>query len=213
MFQKLCKAQRDWDELVDTELNQEWLSTLSDLRPGGRVSLKRCHAEGLGRNEVKSLQLHCFADASEKAYRAVVYMRVEYESRVECEIVTSKTRVTLLNKKTIPRLELLSNLTASTLVNSVSQPLETVVKVNVVNWTDSMISLWWIRNTEEEYLTELRVHHNCNSSNRKLAIKVGDVICVYKNKAPRQLCGMGVVKSLITGRDGYHRGAVVRVRS
>ena len=122
--------------------------------------------------------------------------------------MTSKTRVSLLNKKTIPRLELLSNLTASRLVNSVSQPLETVVKVNVVNWTDSMI-----RNTEEEYLTELRVHHNCNSSNRKLAIKVGDVICVYKNKAPRQLCGMGVVRSLITGRDGYHRGAVVRVRS
>ena len=213
MFQKLCKAQRDWDELVDTELNQEWLSTLSDLRLAGRVSFKRCYAEGLGGNEVKSLQLHCFADASEKAYRAVVYMRVEYEPRVECEIVTSKTRVTLLNKKTIPRLELLSNLTTSRLVKSVSQPLENVVKVNVVNWTDSMISLWWIRNTEEEYLTELRVHHNCNSNNRKLAIKVGDVICVYKNKAPRQLCGMGVVRSLITGRDGYHRGAVVRVRS
>ena len=213
MFQKLCKVQRDWDELVDTELNQEWLSTLSDLRPGGRVSLKWCHAEGLDRNEVKSLQLHCFADASERAYRAVVYMRVEYESRVECEIVTSKTRVTPLNEKTIPRLELLSNPTASRLVKSMSQPLENVVKVNVVNWTDSMISLWWIRNTEEEYLTELRVHHNCNSSNRKLAIKVGDVICVYKNKAPRQLCGIGVVKSLITGRDGYHRGAVVRVRS
>ena len=63
---------------MDTELNQEWWSTLSDLRPGGRVSLKMCYAEGLGRNEVKSPQLHCFADASEKAYRAVVYMRVEY---------------------------------------------------------------------------------------------------------------------------------------
>ena len=24
MFQNLCKAQRDWDELVDTELHQEW---------------------------------------------------------------------------------------------------------------------------------------------------------------------------------------------
>ena len=34
-----------------------------------------------------------------------------------------------------------------------------------------------------------------------------------KDKAPRQLWSMGVVKSLITGRDGYHRGAVVRVRS
>ena len=67
MFQKLCKAQRDWEELVDTELNQEWLSTLSDLRLAGRVSFKRCYAEGLGGNEVKSLQLHCFADASEIA--------------------------------------------------------------------------------------------------------------------------------------------------
>ena len=66
-------------------------------------------------------------------------------------------------------------------MKSVSEALENVMKVdNVVNWTDSMISLWWIRNTEEE----LRVHHNCNSSNRKLAIKVGDVICVCKNKAP-----------------------------
>ena len=46
MFQKLCKAQRDWDEFVDTELNQEWLSTLSDLWLAGRASFKRCYAEG-----------------------------------------------------------------------------------------------------------------------------------------------------------------------
>ena len=41
------------------------------------------------------------------------------------------------------RQELLSNLTASRLVKSVSQALENVVRVDdVVNWTDSMISLW-----------------------------------------------------------------------
>ena len=73
MFQKLCDAQRDGEELVDTELNQEWLSTLSNLRLAGGVFFKRCYAEGLGGNEVKSLQLHCLADASEKAYGAVVY--------------------------------------------------------------------------------------------------------------------------------------------
>ena len=152
MFQKLCKAQRDWDELVDTELNQEWLSTLSDLRLAGRVNFERFHAEGLGGNEVKSLQLHCFADASEKAYGAVVYMIVEYESRVECEIVASKTRVAPLDKQTIPRLELLPNLTASRLVKSVSQALENVVRVDdVVSWTDSMISLWWIINTDTKH--------------------------------------------------------------
>ena len=33
---------------MDPELNQEWLSTLSDLKLAGRVSFKRCYAEGLG---------------------------------------------------------------------------------------------------------------------------------------------------------------------
>ena len=47
------------------------------------------------------------------AYGAVVYMRVEYEAKVKCQIVSSKTRVAPLAKQTIPRLELLSNLTAS----------------------------------------------------------------------------------------------------
>ena len=89
MFQKLRKEQRDWDVLVNTELNQEWLSTLSDLRLTGRVSFKRCYAV---MDEAKSLQLHCFADASEKAYGTVVYMRVEYESRVEYEIVENPSR-------------------------------------------------------------------------------------------------------------------------
>ena len=32
MFQKPCKAGKDWDELIDAELNHHWLATLSDLR-------------------------------------------------------------------------------------------------------------------------------------------------------------------------------------
>ena len=121
MFQKLCKAGKDWDELVDAELNHQWLATLSDLRQAGRVSFKRFCAGGLNGDKVKSVQLHCFADAPEKAYEAVVHMRVEYEARVECQIASSKTRVAApLAKQTIPRLELLSNLTASRLLDSVS---------------------------------------------------------------------------------------------
>ena len=152
MFQKLCKAGKDWDELVDAELNHQWLMTLSDLRQAGRVSFRRCYAEGLNGDKVKSVQLHCFADASEKAYGAVVYMRVEYEARVECQIVSSKTRVAPLAKQTIPCLELLSNLTASRLLKSMSQALHNDVRIDeVFNWTDSMISLWWITNTDKEY--------------------------------------------------------------
>ncbi|XP_068675638.1 uncharacterized protein [Montipora foliosa] len=78
-------------------------------------------------------------------------MRVEYEARVECQIVSSKTRVAPLAKQTIPRLELLSNLTATRLLNSVSQALDGVKIDDIFNWADSMISLWWITNTDKEY--------------------------------------------------------------
>ena len=150
MFQKLCKAERDWDELLDAELNQQWLTTLLDLKQAGRVSFRRCYAESLNGDKVKSVQLHSFADASESAYGAAVYMRVEYESAVQCQLVSSKTRVAPLAKQTIPLLELLSNLTASKLLKSVSQALEGMRIDNVFNWTDSMISLCWITNTDKE---------------------------------------------------------------
>ena len=114
--------------------------------------MKRCYAKGLNGDKVKSVQLHCFADASERAYRAVVYMRVEYEARMKCQIVSSKTRVAPLAKQTIPRLELLSNLTASRLLKSVSKALHDNVRIDeVFNWTDWIISLWWITNTDKEY--------------------------------------------------------------
>ena len=76
----------------------------------------------------------------------------------------------------------------------------------------TVLSQFWKR-WQKEYFTELRVHHNCNLKNRQPLINVGDVVCVHKDKTPRQLWNMGVVRSLITGRDGYHRGAVVRMRS
>ena len=62
-------------------------------------------------------------------------------------------------------------------------------------------------------MTELRVHHNCQLKNSQPNVNVGDVVCIHKDRTPRLFWNMGVVKSLITGRDGFHRGAVVRTRS
>ncbi|XP_068713173.1 uncharacterized protein [Montipora foliosa] len=101
MFQKLCKGGKGWDELIDAERNHQWLATLSDLRQAGRVSFKRCYAKGLNGDKVKSVQLPDHARIGQKSYEAVVYMRVEYEARVECQLL----RVTVLVELFIEKLK------------------------------------------------------------------------------------------------------------
>ena len=59
-------------------------------------------------HKVVSYQLHGFSDASEKAFVAVVYLRVEYKCMPrDIQLVASKTRVAPVKKQSIPRLELL----------------------------------------------------------------------------------------------------------
>ena len=53
-------------------------------------------------------QIHGFCDASERAFTAVVNMRLGYEvGRVEVVLIVSKTRVAPTKRQTIPHLELL----------------------------------------------------------------------------------------------------------
>jgi hypothetical protein len=53
------------------------------------------------------MELHGFCDASEKAYAAVIYARVETNAENKVTMLTAKTRVApLKNKQTLTRLEL-----------------------------------------------------------------------------------------------------------
>ena len=57
--------------------------------------------------EIKSAQLHHFADASERGYGTVSYLRQEnFDGAVHCSFVIGKSRVAPLKQTTIPRLEL-----------------------------------------------------------------------------------------------------------
>ena len=67
-----------------------------------------------------------------------------------------------------------------------------------LKYLTTVLSQFW-RGWQKEYLTELRVHHNCQLKNRQPTINVGDVVYIHKNRTPRLFWNMGVVKSLITG--------------
>jgi len=64
-----------------------------------------------------------------------------------------------------------------------------------------------------EYLLELREsHHHHNTGNPKATpVLVGDIVVVHHKTLPREFWRLGKVDDVVTGRDGYVRGAKVKV--
>ncbi|XP_068708261.1 uncharacterized protein [Montipora foliosa] len=119
----------------------------------GVVQLKRHYFHGKSLSELQSVQLQRFAHASERAYGAVVYLRVELtDETVVTELVTSRTRVAPINGDTIPRLQLLGSLVLARLINSVLTAFEGTLRVDsVFCWSDSQIALRWIWGVNREF--------------------------------------------------------------
>ena len=89
-----------------------------------------------------------FCDASTVAYGTVAYIRNGTDS---IQFVASKTRVSLLHKQNIPRLELLSCLLLARLITHVLEVLQTIIEVSVSQcFTDSMVALCWIKGEDKE---------------------------------------------------------------
>ena len=97
-------------------------------------------------DEIVSIELHGFADASNLAYGATIYLRVASCSGISMQLLASKTRVALLKKETIPQIELLGALILAKLMKSVQSSLDGILKINdVVCWVDYQIVSWWIK--------------------------------------------------------------------
>ena len=79
LFQCLCCNKVDWDKHLEGAALQGWNQLPTDLEAISRVRVTRCYFRSNQR--VTSCQLHGFSDASEKAFAAVIYLRVECEGR------------------------------------------------------------------------------------------------------------------------------------
>ena len=97
----------DWDYQLPENISdkaKKWFAELQDLC---NIKIGRCFRRPT--TQVATDQsFHVFSTASEDAYAAVMYERNVYEDRsVSISFITSKSRETLLNSHSIPRLELL----------------------------------------------------------------------------------------------------------
>ncbi|UYV72472.1 hypothetical protein LAZ67_9003283 [Cordylochernes scorpioides] len=123
ILQETWLLKLSWDEPLPENLSCEFLRWLAKLESLKSIAIPRwlCYRE----EHRIGTTLHVFCDASKASYATCIFLRIESEQEVTCQLVQARSRVAPLKGTTIPRLELLTCL--------VGGPL------------DSMNALHWIK--------------------------------------------------------------------
>ena len=149
ILQKTHINKLPYDKGLPQDLSAEWNKWCSNLTHLSDFAIPRSFAV----SESERPEFHIFADASEAAYAAVIYLKVydPAQNRVRISLVISKARLTpikSLNSLTIPKKELLAALCAARLASLVDKTIK--IRAKRFFWTDSMNVWYWIRGESPE---------------------------------------------------------------
>ncbi|XP_017876324.1 uncharacterized protein LOC108622755, partial [Ceratina calcarata] len=142
IMQELWQLQVHWDESLPQDFHTRWINYRQELNDLVSLSIPRRVAGDL----TQTIELHGFSDASEKAYGASVYLRTRTDTGSwQSHLLCAKSRVAPLKTISLPRLELCGALLLARLANKVKTALN-IDNLRESYWTDSTITLAWIRN-------------------------------------------------------------------
>ena len=100
-FQEASRKKINWDDPLDGVIKQAveaWIESLIECK---LITIDRCLYKHVC-EEVLGCSLHGFADASKKAYCAVIYFVYQTSTGTYSKMLTSKTRVASLKELSIP---------------------------------------------------------------------------------------------------------------
>ncbi|XP_076664815.1 uncharacterized protein LOC143367133 [Andrena cerasifolii] len=170
IMQQLWQLQLDWDESLPIKLHTEWNTFITDLMHLNNLSFKRNVTQRMPR----SLELHGFCDASERAYGACVYVRsINETGQIKTDLLCAKSRVAPLKTITLARLELCAATLLATLFKNVQRATAKEIKTTTF-WTDSTIVLNWL-------------HKEPSTLKTFVANRVADIQIKTNNKAWRHI--------------------------
>ena len=140
-MQQLWLQKLTWHEPLPPNIVEPWILFLKALPAIESLQIPRTVLI----KDPTFIALYGFADSSEKAYGAVVFLLVTSNDNINTSrLLCSKSRVCPLKALTIPRLELQACLLLSKLITKVLYALK--LEVNAVRlFTDSTIALSWIQ--------------------------------------------------------------------
>ncbi|KAJ8975628.1 hypothetical protein NQ317_015315 [Molorchus minor] len=103
ILQDLWNLKLSWDDPIPGDLLARWSKFQSEFAALNQVSI---HRHIVCCNPVR-MELHGFADASQRAYGCCIYIRsMDTNGQSQVHLLCSKTRVAPLKSISIPRLEL-----------------------------------------------------------------------------------------------------------
>ncbi|XP_071578899.1 uncharacterized protein [Temnothorax nylanderi] len=149
LIQSAWLQRLDWDDPLPVADAHCWRSFLEELPLLSRLRVNRWLDSG---DEDAQVELHGFADASERGYAAAVYLRITRNGTVTLHLLAAKSKVAPVKQVTLPRLEL----TAADLLASLTFHARATLRLftaPTVLWSDSQVTLKWIRGHASRWKT------------------------------------------------------------
>ncbi|XP_071579220.1 uncharacterized protein [Temnothorax nylanderi] len=141
LMQELWLRKIDWDAPIPDDLLHQWINYVSDLPNISKIRIPRW--TGM-RQDKLDVELHGFADASTRAYAAVVFLRIVHSpSNIQVILLAAKTKVAPLKTVSVPRLELNAVVLLIRLLEWVRNTTG-LMRALLFGWTDSQIVLAWL---------------------------------------------------------------------
>nr|XP_044249383.1 uncharacterized protein LOC123002820 [Drosophila takahashii] len=138
-MQEIWLRELSWDQPLPVDLVTKWRDFLKGYPTLKEVRIPRWvkfHPDA-------KLQYHGFCDASQSAYGAAIFVRVETSDGFFTQLLVSKTRVAPVKSLSIPRLELCGAVLLSELAAAVLSEMPPT-QYETYYWTDSTIVLAWL---------------------------------------------------------------------
>ncbi|XP_077280506.1 uncharacterized protein LOC143907537 [Temnothorax americanus] len=157
LIQSAWLQRLDWDDPLPAADADCWRLFLEELPLLSQLRVNRWLGSG---DESALVELHGFADASERGYAAAVYLRITRGGSVALHLLAAKNKVAPVKLVTLPRLEL----TAAALLTSLACHTRSTLRLfaaPIFLWSDSKVTLHWIRGHASRWKTYVanRVAH------------------------------------------------------
>eukprot|EP00057_Strongylocentrotus_purpuratus_P002646 XP_003724934.1 PREDICTED: uncharacterized protein LOC100891637 [Strongylocentrotus purpuratus] len=154
-MQSLWEKGYDWDEMLPEADQKWWIDFFKEMKELDEVKFERSLTPS---TTVIDHSMPCiFADASQNAFGACVYLRWQLENgNYDVRFVMAKSRVAPLKNMTFPRLELQAAVMATRLLTTVIKELRLQVE-QVVFMADSQIVLSWVQSQRKRFKTFVAV--------------------------------------------------------